>query len=231
MIRTKLSGHQLQSKGARLRENDKHTEALRYLTLALVVYQKEKKYRGIVDTLKDRCLTWKHLFLLTKDRVYAILAQKDAEAMLEISEKYELEDKFHTSYFRLGEVAMLFENYLPAVKYYQKAIKYYAGPLAEKGDYRYHLGEALYRNGQKEKGKATMLAGLREIQKGVNEVNPFLIHVWESGCYLRLADLLKDDEPNEARKYLELAREIANKDPELVIRRRQIEELAKSFIK
>lgn len=229
MIKTKLSGHKLQGKGARLRENDKHVEALHYLTLALVVYQKEKEYRGIVDTLKDRCLTWKHLFLLTKDKVYAVLAQKDAEAMLIISEQYKLKDKLHTSYFRLGEVAILFADYLSAINSYEKALRYYQGPLAEKGDYRYHLGEALYLNGQKEKGKRTILAGLREIRKGASEVNPFLIHVWESGCHLRLAGLLKDDEPNEARKHLGAAREIANSDPELVIRRRQIEELARSF--
>jgi tetratricopeptide (TPR) repeat protein len=226
---TKLSGHELQSKGARLREDDKHTEALHYLTLALVAHQKEKNYRGMVNTLKDRCLTWKHLFLLTKDRVYAILAQKDAEAMLAISQQSKLKDKLHTSYFRLGEVAMLFADYLSAINYYEKALRYYVGPLAEKGDYRYHLGEAFYQNGQKEKGKRMILAGLKEVQKGADKVNSFLIHVWESGCHLRLADLLKDDEPKEARKHLELAREIADNDPKLVIRRRQIEELARSF--
>lgn len=229
MSKGKLSAEQFHAKGMAFREKDKHREALSLLTLAITAYQKEKNYRGIVDALKDRCLTWKHLFLLTKDKVYAILAGKDAEAMLAVSEEYRLKGKLHTSYFRLGEVDMLFEDFPSAIRHYQKALKFYQGPLAEKGDYRYHLGEALYRNGQKQKGKTTILAGLREIQKGANEVNPFLIHVWESGCHLRLADLLKKDEPKEAKKHLALAKKIADNDSKLVIRRRQIKELAKSF--
>jgi len=224
-----LSGQELHSKGGQLREEDKHLEALQYLTLAIVAYQKEGNYRGLVDALKDRTLTWKHLFLTSKDNVYAVLAQKDAEAMLSISQEYSLEDKLDTSYFRLGEVAMLFEDYPTAINFYQKALVVYQGPISEKGDFRYHLGEAQYRNGQKEQGKLTILEGLAEIQKGASELDPFLIHVWESGVHMRLAELLREDNPFEAKKHLKLAQEIAAADKKLVIRRRQIEELAKTF--
>lgn len=196
---TKLSAKKLHLKGADLREKDKHLEALQYLTLAIAKYQKKKNYKGIVDALKDRVLTWKHLFMITNDNIYAILAKKDAESMLEISKEYKLEGKLHTSYFRLGEIDMLFENYLSAIDNYKKSLKYYKGPLSEKGDYRYHLGEALYRNGQKREGKKTMLRGLKEVRNGAEEIDPFLIHVWESGVHMRLADLLRNDEPDEAK--------------------------------
>ncbi|HJX59264.1 hypothetical protein A2V61_01060 [Candidatus Woesebacteria bacterium RBG_19FT_COMBO_47_8] len=224
-----LSGQELHSKGGQLREEDKHLEALQYLTLAVVAYQKEGNYRGLIDALKDRTLTWKHLFLTSNDKAYAILAQKDAEAMLSISQEYHLEDKLDTSYFRLGEVAMLFEDYPTAINFYQKALVVYQGPISEKGDFRYHLGEAQYRNGQKEEGKSTILAGLAEIQQGASELDPFLIHVWESGVHMRLAELLREDNPFEAKKHLKLAQEIAASDEKLVIRRRQIGELAKTF--
>lgn len=224
-----MSGQELHTKGGQLREEDKHDEALQYLTLAIVAYQKEGNYRGLIDALKDRTLTWKHYFLLTNDKVYALLAQKDAEAMLAVAQEYNLEDKLDTAYFRLGEVAMLFDDYRSAIDYYNKALVVYRGPLSEKGDFRYHLGEAVYRSGDKIKGKKTILAGLKEIRQGAGELDPFLIHVWESGVHMRLAELLKDDAPKEARKHYEEAKKIAAADPKLVIRRRQIAELGELF--
>lgn len=224
---TKLTGSQLHHEGARLREEDRHLEALQYLTLALAEYQKDGNYSDLVDALKDRVLTWKHLFLVSKDKVYAILAQKDAESMLAVTDEYNLKDKYHTSYFRLGEIVMLYEDYTKAVEFYQKSLDTYVGSLSEKGDYRYHLGEALYMSGKKKKGKDIMLEGLKEIQAGADELDPFLIHVWESGVYMRLAELLRKDEPKEAKGYFTEAKKIAQSDQKLVIRRRQIEELGK----
>ena len=215
--------------GSDAREKDHHLQALQYLDHAIIGYQKRGDYRGLIDALKDRTLTWKHYFLLTKDNIYAILAQKDAESMLAIAKDKKLKDKRSTSFFRLGEIEMLFENYPAAIKNYKKSLEFYNGPLAEKGDFRYHLGEALYRNGQKKVGKKTMLDGLKEIRKGASEVPAFLIHVWESGVYMRLADLLRVDEPPEAKEYLEKARKIVYSDDRLVIRKRQYTDLEKSF--
>lgn len=215
--------------GSDAREKDKHLDALQYLDHAIIAYQKEGDYRSLIDALKDRTLTWKHYFLLTKDSVFAVLAQKDAESMLAVAKDKGLKDKLSTSYFRLGEVAMLFEDYPTAIDHYKKSLKYYTGPLSERGDFRYHLGEALCRNNQKKEGKKTILHGLKEIQEGAHELDPFLIHVWESGVHMRLADLLRKDEPKKARNHLEKAREIIESDKKLVIRRRQIQELAEIF--
>lgn len=226
---SKYSSKQLHGMGSNARENDRHLEALQYLDYAIVGYQKESDYKGLIDALKDRTLTWKHYFLLTEDSVYAILALKDAESMLAITKDKKLKDKLSTSYFRLGEIAMLFEDFDSAITDYRKALQYYDGPLSEKGDFRYHLGEAIYRNGQKSKGKSLIFQGLKEIQEGADELDPFLIHVWESGVHMRLADLLREDEPEEAKKHLKMAKQIAKTDEKLVIRRRQIKELSKTF--
>lgn len=226
---SKYSPKQLHGMGSDAREKDHHLEALQYLDHAIVGYQKEGNYKGLIDALKDRTLTWKHYYLLTKDVVYAILAQKDAESMLAISQDKKLDEKLSTSYFRLGEVTMLFEDYPKAIKNYRKSLEHYVGPLAEKGDFRYHLGEAMYRNGQKKEGKKAMLEGLKEVKKGAREVPDFLIHVWESGVYMRLSDVLRDDEPSESRGYLEEARKIVESDERLVIRRRQLKDLENTF--
>ncbi|OGM11098.1 hypothetical protein A2W13_02830 [Candidatus Woesebacteria bacterium RBG_16_36_11] len=222
-------GSDIHNKGASLREEDKHLDALGYLTLSLFFLQQEGNYSELVDALKDRCLTWKHLFLTLKDKSYSILARKDAESMLAITEEFNLIDRYHTSYFRLGEIDMLDEDYPNAIKNYQKALETYTGTLSEKGDYRYHLGEAKYRKGDKKEGKGLILKGLEEIRKGAKELDPFLIHVWESGVHMRLAELLRKDEPKESKLHLQKAQEIANSDEKLVIRRRQIKELTKKL--
>ncbi len=122
--------------GSDAREKDHHLQALQYLDHAIIGYQKRGDYRGLIDALKDRTLTWKHYFLLTKDNIYAILAQKDAESMLAIAKDKKLKDKRSTSFFRLGEIEMLFENYPAAIKNYKKSLEFYNGPLAEKGDWK-----------------------------------------------------------------------------------------------
>lgn len=226
---TYFSASEMHRKSEELRESDKHVEALQFIEKAIIGYQREKNYEGLSRALQSRFLIYKHLFLLTKDEAFAILGQKDAESSLAIAQKYNLFHVFSSCYFRLGESAMLFKDYKNAVNNYQRAVDKYEGSKSEKGDYRYHLGEALYRSGEKIKGEAVMLQGLKEIQSNANEVDSFLIHVWESGCYMKLAELLKEAKPKEAGEYLESAREIAQSDKKLIIRRRQIGDLSKKF--
>lgn len=223
----KLQPENLLVLGEELREVERHDEAICYLSLAIAKFQRDKLYAKMVDALKGRVLVWKHFFLLTNDYSYAILAKKDAEAMLAIAQEKKIKTKLSTSFFRLGEVDMLYKNYDSAIANYQKARKYFSGIKAEKGVFRYHLGEAVYENGDKDKGHKLMLEGLHEIQQNAQGVDPFLIHVWESGCYMRLFYLLRVDKSDLARGYLAKAGEIVNSDPKLVIRRRQFKELSK----
>jgi tetratricopeptide (TPR) repeat protein len=226
---SEYSPEKLHSFGSKLRERDIHLEALLYLNYAIIGYQKKGNYRGVVEALKDKMLTWKHLFLMTGDLIYAALSKKGAEAMLEIAKEKNLKDKFSTSYFRLGEAAVLYKNYEEASHNYKKALKYYKGPLSEKGDYRYHLGEVLYRLGKKKQGLNTILRGLAEIDRGAKEFPSFVINVWKSGCHLRLFELLMENERVEALLHLKEAERIINSDKNLVIRRRQLEDFKKSL--
>ena len=207
------------------REEDRHLESLQLIEEAFLEYQKENNHEGIARALQSRCLTYKHLFLLSRDHSFAIMGKKDAEASLEISQEFNLDNVLGCAYFRLGEMAMLFEKYGEAVDFYQKSLDNYTGTTCEKGDYRYHMGEAMYRAGDKENGLETILEGLKEIQDNRGEVNSFLANVWESGVYLRLTELLKDSDVEKARGYIHKAQKIADSDDKLIIRKRQIEKL------
>ncbi|MFC1790143.1 hypothetical protein ACFLZP_01510 [Patescibacteria group bacterium] len=220
------SGHQKHILAEKAREKDQHLKALKFIEEAIVFYQQEKDYFGLGQALQSRFLIYKHLFLLTKDEVFALMGQKDVEVSLYLAKKYKLLNLIGSCYFRLGESASLFKNYPQGIIYFKKALKNYQGSQAEKGDYRYHLGVVLHKSGREKQGLKTILQGLEEIRQFSSGVNPFLAHVWESGCLLQLAKLLKIDQPQKAKKYLMQALKITNADKDLVIRRRQIKEIA-----
>lgn len=224
-----LSAIELHKFGENLREEDKLEKALSYLDLALTKYTQQKDYKGKIDCLQSRFVTWKHLYLISKNKMFLINARKDVRGSLTLANKMRLKDYFSKCYFRMGELSMLEGDYKTAVKHYKKALIDYRGSLSEKGDYRYHLGEALYRLDKKEEGYKTMLQGLSEIEDGKNMVDSFLYRVWKTGCLMRISELLRKDNPIKAKKYVVKAENIINTDKRLVIRKRQLEELKKSF--
>ena len=216
-------------KAEELRESDRHLEALKLLEEALVGYEKEKNYSGFIKALHSRVLTYKHLSLLFDDLSFAVLAQKDGEAALEIAKRNNLGELLSACCFKIGEIEMLFEDYEKASENYQKSVENYTGSKAEKGDFTYHWGEAVWKSGDKKRGKELMLEGLSIIQANRSETDQFLIHVWESGAYMRLAECLIEDKPEEASKYFKEGKKIVEADEKLVIRKRQYQELAKKF--
>jgi tetratricopeptide (TPR) repeat protein len=215
-------------KAALLREQDKHLQALKFCDEAIIASQKEKNNLEFSSILNTRVLIYKHLYLLTNDFCFYLLALKDAEASLIISSKYKL-NNLYICYFCLAEVFMLGNNFSKAILNYKKALNLYPKIDSEKGDFRYHLGEAQYRNSNKKLGLKNLLEGLNLIKKYQSKTDSFLIHVWESGCYMRLAELLRKDNLPQAKRYLELGQKIIKSDKKLIIRKRQFRKLAKIF--
>lgn len=215
--------------GEKLRESADFQGALKALDTAIIEAQKNGEYDILIDILKDRSLTWLHLYNYSSDLLYATLAKKDAESMVEIVKNKRLENKFAISYFTLAKSLALFEDYGEAATNYERALDKYQGKLAERGDYRYHLGEALYQAGNKSKGKELLLEGLEEIRQGRSEIDEFLANVWESRCLMILTKLLREDEPDESRSYANQAQKILSTDDRLIILRKQFEEIKNQF--
>ena len=226
---TSYPANKLHRLGGASREKDKLEESLVYETLALAKFIKAKDCQGISDTFLSRFLTWKHLFLLEGDQTHLELAKSDVMLSFKTAERNQIKSIFPKCYFCMGEALMLEKRYRDASGFYSKAIRLYKGSLSEKGDYRYHLGEALYRSGKKDRGYQTMIRGLSEIEKGREEVDSFIYNVWKSGCLMRLSQLLKNDKSKKAREYLKLAKEVIKSDDRLIIRKRQFSKLEKSF--
>jgi len=84
----------------------------------------------------------------------------------------------------------------------------------------------IYKNGEKE-ALGDILAAISELE-ATNEPK-FNKDVWMSGGYMRLAELLKDEDLAKAQEYLQKAKEIIDANPELVLRKGQWEKLAQNF--
>lgn len=213
----------IHKKAEKLRENDKLLEALKLYEEVIFEYQKNKNYSGLVESLGGRCLTYKHLFLLTKDYSFLNLAHASALSSLEIAKNFKVVVKYHRCYFRLGEMEMLKEAYKKAEFFYKKALEIYPKEEAEKGDFQYHLGEAQYLAGKKNLGLKNLLSGLKLIKKYEASTDSFVYHVWLSGCLMKLFVFTKD------KDYLNEAQKVIDSDSRLVIRHRQIAELRKNL--
>lgn len=211
----------LHKKAETLRENDKLLEALKLYEEVILNYQKNKNYFSLVEALGGRCLTYKHLFLLSNDFSFLNLAYHSALSSLEIAKNFKITAKYYRCYFRIGEMEMLKENFSKAEKYYQKALEIYPKDEAEKGDFQYHLGEAQFLKGDTKNGLENLSSGLTKIRQYRNSTDSFLINVWESGCLMKLFIFTKD------KNYLNEAQKIIDSDPRLIIRRRQIIEIKK----
>jgi len=208
-----------------LREQGRFAEALVKINDALAGYQAQHDQAKVSEVLQSRFLIYKHLFLWSGDIAYAFLARSDARSSFDIAQELALSEVLPSVYFRLGEAEMLLAHFKEAVANYQKAVESYPGESAEKGDWRYHWGEALYRSGYKAEGKKKILEGLAEIQKNADHREAFLIHVWESGAFLRLADLLREDDPDLAKDYFQKAKKIIDADDRLILRKKQLDQL------
>jgi len=217
---TKSRGVALRKKGESLREQTHFLKALSVLDEAIILLTKEDHLSELVLALKDRSLTYLHLYNFSSAHPFLLLAAKDAEAMLELASSHHLPE-LALAHFTLGKVEVLRQQLQSALTHFRKALELYSGSLAERGDYRYHLGEAYYRLGKKKQGKQLLFAGLEEIRQGRGEVDPFLAHVWEARCLLIIIELLSPDSPAQVQPLVIELEDLFVQDKRLIILHKQ----------
>ena len=215
----------LHHEAERLRETEKFEEAINLYDKVIEGYLEAKNYAGVADAMQGKVLTYKHLYARSKKEIYVKLATECAKSNREITKKYKIDNMYPSAYFRMGEVNRLGNNFREAILYFRKAYKL-GKNSKERGDYLYHLGEALYRDGKKNLGKRKILEGMKLIKKDKNRLDNFIYNVWLSGVYGRLAQIFLLEKNNkEAKKYIDMAKKIIESDKRLVIRKKQLLEI------
>lgn len=214
------------------REKGDFLLSLQTLDEAILAYQKEKDYLGLSEALTSCFLTYKHLFFKSKDTSYQILAKYSIKAAAEISEKYADEPACSLPYYNLAQFYDEFDrNYPLAIDYYKKAIEIMTNNPPEDhksqlpgliSTMEVHLHAAEYKNGD----KSSLERLLKANEKISNHYNKYEKDVWMSGGYMKLAEMLREDDKTKSKVYMQKAKEIIDANKDLTIRKRQWDALS-----
>jgi tetratricopeptide (TPR) repeat protein len=218
------TAEQLLLEGQTLREQGKTFEAIDKLNRALDAFAAEKNYARFAHALLDRGICWQHLYQFHgNDPAFAILYKKDAEAMLEVLQSQNISEELDGAYFMNAKAAVIFKDYDKAVGFFQRALERLSKEKnAQRGDWRTNLGKSMYLNGEKEAGLKEIEQGISDVEKFAAGVDDYTHKVWLSGGYMRLAEVLLRDNPEQSKQSLDKAREILGEDPRFDVRQKQI---------
>ena len=226
-------GRILHSKAEQAREKGNFQEALELTDQALIKYQEESSVLGFAEIQASRFLTLRHLFEKTNDQNYLILAKHSALSAVEIAQKNGNKEALVLPLFNLAKAQETLGELSKAVNSYKEAVgnminnppKEHNKP-AVLADMKVHLDTTEYKNGDK--------TALERAEKDLAELEQaeemdYNKHVWTSGGHMRIAEMLKTDNPGKAQEHLQKAKEIIDADPNLTLRKTQWQKLAEKF--
>lgn len=226
-------GRQLHKQSLESQEKGNFGEALELSDRAMVAYQEDGDKVGFSEIQAMRFLILKHLYERTDDKSYMILAKHSAMAGVELAEESGDRTALAVPYFNLAKALEALGECKEAVEEYKKAIRNMEENPAERhnrpsvlADFKGHMAICEYKAGDKTAiERAT--AAIEALK--ASEEDKYAKDVWLSGGYMRLAEVLRDDDREEARKYLDKAKEVIDGNEELKLRKEQWGKLAESF--
>lgn len=231
----------MESEGLRLhqlteqtREEGNAEEAFALADQAYAAYEIEGNKAGMAEVLSSKSIALRHLWQQTDDRDYLVQARDTQVRAVEIARESGDETALAIPLFQLANVQEALGDLSEAVVNYRDAFDQiiHNPPEAHdrsavKADFKGHLTTCEYKAGDKE-ALPRAEAALDELEQA-DEPDMYAKDVWVSGGYMRIAEMLRDDNPAKARDALEKAKEIIDANPELTKRREQWEKLADTF--
>jgi len=224
----------IHKKAEMARESENFLEALKLTQEALVYYIEEKNYNKLAELFSSRFLIYKHYNYSTKDEAYIVLAEQAILTGVKLSEKYGNESSNAISYFHLAELYDEFwKEYPRAIDYYNKSLAILRKNPPPGHDFpgcvqniEAHLFYCEAKNGD-----YTAIERLEQAAKKIMNMKNHVYErdVWASGAYMKLASLYKGNNAEKSVRALQKAEEIINSNPKLTIRKKQLDELKKSF--
>lgn len=227
-------GRRFHQQVAELREKGDSIRSLQLSEEAMQAYQEADDSLGFAEILADRSITLRHLYEQTSNKNYLILAKHEIMASVEIARVSGQKDALAIPLFNLGKVQKELGEHSEAAATFKEAVEnmadnppkmhYRPSVLA---DMRVHQAVCEYMAGDKlalERAEKALV----ELE-GADEVSKYNKDVWTSGGHMHMAEMLKQDKPEKAREHLQRAKDIIDKNPELTLRKKQWEKLAKEL--
>jgi tetratricopeptide (TPR) repeat protein len=230
---TSEKGREIHGQAEHAREAGNFLESLNLLNEATVAYANDKDYLGMAEAQGSVFLALRHLYEQTGEKQYLVLAKHAAMAGVEIAETSGDLTALALPYNRLGSAYVEMGDYKQAVDAFEKALVNMENNPPEThnrpvvlADIKCHLHHAEYKNGDKS-ALERMLSAMDDIKNG--EEVKYNKDVWLSGAHMKVADMLREDDPEQAREHLQMAKEIIDANADLKLRAGQWEKLNESF--
>lgn len=224
---------QIHQKAADAREKGEFLDALKIIDEAMIVYQEENDKPGFIESQADRTITLRLLSEKTGDKNFLILAKHAAMGSVEIALESGDKTDLALPFLNLARVQETLGEINDAVENYKKAVKnIIENPPTSNNrpgvvaDFKIHLATCEYKQGDK-LALNRALSAISDLE--ASDEDSYNKNVWLSGGLMSLAEVIKSEDINKAKEYLEKAGEIINSDQRLKIRLSQWEKLAQTI--
>jgi tetratricopeptide (TPR) repeat protein len=250
-----IEGRRLHGLAAQAREKGESLESLNLDDEALLTYQSDDDKLGFAESLAERAIALGHEAEKSNnpffEKSWLIYARNTTKTAVEVAELSGDKTALAIPYLRLGRAHEHLGEIHEAINAYRNAVDAITNNpptthnrAAVVADFKNHLACAEYKAGDK--------SALQKAEEGLkdfdqvevisdeqfgeqnkklefNQEVSYNFNVWLSGAHMRLAEAIKDDEPQKAKEHLDQALEIIDSDSRLTIRRNQWEKLAQEF--
>jgi tetratricopeptide (TPR) repeat protein len=227
------NGREIHGQAEHEREGGNFLQSLNLLNEAIIAYAQDKDYLGMSEAQGSVFLALRHLYEQTNEKQYLILAKHAALAGVEIAETSGDITALALPYNRLGSAYVEMGDYKQAVDAFEKALVNMENNPPEThnrpvvlADIKVHLHHAEYKNGDKS-ALERMFSAIDDIKNG--EEVKYNKDVWLSGAHMKVAEMLRGDDPQLAKEHLSKAKDIIDSNPDLGLRLGQWERLAEKF--
>lgn len=217
------------------RENGDFGKALEFTDQAMLAYQVADDKLGFAEIQASRFLTLRHLYEKTEDKDYLILAKHAAMASVELAEASGNKEALAVPLFNLAKAQETLGESSEAVVTYQRAVDNLINnpPSTHNrpaivADFKVHQTTCEYSAGDKSALERAESA-LAELEQNP-DIADYNQHVWVSGGHMRIAEMLRVDNPEKAKEHLNKAKDVIDSDPRLTLRLSQWQKLANKII-
>jgi len=229
-------GRQLHAQAAKAREEGKFFDSLGFNDKALFAYDATSDSLGFAEGIACRSITLRvYAYEHNNSRRLLTLAKYEMMGSVAIARESGNKEALALPLYNLAKLQEDLGELTDAVVTYKEAaenIQNYPPERHKKtsvvADIQMHLATCEYKAGDKSALERADEA-LHDLTESVDAPDKYSKDIWVSGGHMRLADILRKDNPQKSKEHLQRAKEIIDANPELELRQKQWEKLAASF--
>ena len=227
-------GRRIPGEAAKAREDGRHLDALQLGDSAMLAYKKDGDKLGFGESVAERSLVLRHIADEENDDRFLRLARAELTEAVDWLRQENNLSTVALPVFNLAKVQEELGQLDEAVKNYQEALTLLENNPPEPhgkrpamiADAKIHLATCEYQFGDK--------SGLERAEQGLVDLEAadeekYNKDVWLSGGHMRIASMLREDNPKKAQEHLQKAKEIIDANRDLKLRAQQWQKLSASF--